>query len=126
MKTLNNSELSKSFDLALAGIGNDFVNELVRTAPVDTGFLRNSISYEVENKGVSVRMPSYAWHVEYGTRPHKIRPRNAKVLHWKNGGTDVFATAVNHPGTVPQPFIRAAIYGKLRDIVRENLKRQLS
>lgn len=61
--------------------------------------------------------------VNYGTKPHWIRPRNKKVLAWKGGGrpkskpgaiksnkgsrgrgVTVFARAVRHPGTKARDF----------------------
>jgi hypothetical protein len=33
---------------------------------------------------------------EHGTRPHPIRPRSAKALHWSG---DRYTMAVAHPGT---------------------------
>jgi hypothetical protein len=110
------------WNLVLKGIGNDFVNELVRVAPVDTGYLRNSIRYEVKGKSVDISMAEYGFHLEFGTRPHVIRPVNAKSLHWKQGGRDVFAKVVYHPGTEAKPFIRSTINSKLRNIVYNNIK----
>lgn len=126
IKKMTMQEFRKAFNLALYGIGNDFVNELVRTAPVDTGFLRNSVRYEVTGNKLNIHMPEYAFYIEFGTAPHIIRAVNAKALHWKMGGKDMFAKVVHHPGTEPFPFIRAAINTKLRDIVYNNLKRQLT
>jgi len=126
IKRMTITEFNNAFNLALNGIGNDFVNELVRTAPVDTGFLKNTIRYEVVGHKLNIHMPEYAFCVEFGTNPHIIRAVNAKALHWKTDGKDHFATMVHHPGTEPNPFIRRAINTKLRDIVYDNLRRQLS
>jgi len=126
MKKMTMTEFKKAFHIALSGVGNDFVNELVRTAPVDTGFLRESIRYDVEGETINFTMPEYAFFVEFGTAPHEIRPVNAKALHWKSGGKDFFAKVVHHPGTDPNPFIRVAINTKLRDIIYTNLARQLT
>jgi len=126
MRSFTKSEFKKAWTQALVGTANDFVNELVRTAPVDTGNLRNTIKYEVHHDTVEISMPNYAYHVEFGTRPHIIRAKNAKALHWKKGGHDFFAKVVHHPGSEPQPFIRNAITGKLKKIFYENLKRQLT
>lgn len=114
---------NNKWELALKGIGNDFVNELVRTAPVDTGFLRTSIRHEVDDQGVKIIAPEYAFYVEFGTRPHEIRAKNAQVL---SDGKRIFGKVVWHPGTEPQPFIRTAINTKLRNIVYKNLKRYLT
>ena len=54
--------------------------------------------------------------LEFGTKPHTIRPRKASVLSWTankrlsgrartNGGRRFFAKVVRHPGTKPQPFL---------------------
>lgn len=47
--------------------------------------------------------PEYAGYVAHGTRPHEIRPRNARVLRFEIGGEVIYATKVNHPGTQPNP-----------------------
>jgi len=65
--------------------------------------------------------PIYGY-VNYGTRPHPIYPRNARVLAFPSaftpktrpnvigsgpggsGGPTVFAAHVNHPGTKPRNF----------------------
>lgn len=107
---------------AMPGIGNDLVNELVRVAPVDTGFLRNSIDYTYSKRTVTIHMPSYAMYVEFGTAPHEIRAINKKSLHWKKDGVDFFAKVIHHPGTQPNPFIRTTINTKLRDIIIKNIK----
>lgn len=63
---------------------------------------------------------SYAAYVEFGTKPHIIKPKYAKVLAWNNQGSvgnrqtgsvrsgakpNVFARQVHHPGTKAQPFL---------------------
>ena len=126
VKKMTRAEFKKSFHDSLQYIGNDFVNELVRTAPVDTGNLRQTISYHVKGNTINITMPEYAFYVEFGTVPHIIKAKNAGSLHWKEGGKDHFAMVVHHPGTDPQPFIRTAINSKLRDIVYNNLKRSLT
>lgn len=66
MNVMNDARVKRAYKLALEGIGNDFVNELVRVAPVDTGFLRNSISYEVKGNNIEFRMAEYAFYLEFG------------------------------------------------------------
>lgn len=41
----------------------------------------------------------YAEWLEDGTKPHVIRPRNAKTLRFKGRSGIVFAKVVHHPGT---------------------------
>jgi len=61
--------------------------------------------------------------VNFGTKPHVIRPKNKKILAWKGGGraksrvrkiksnkgragrgSTIFARVVHHPGTEPRAF----------------------
>ena len=66
----------------------------------------------------TIASADYAIHVERGTRPHEIRPRNRKALRWaastadarlsgtpRTGGRVRFAKRVQHPGTRAQPFM---------------------
>lgn len=89
---------------------NTLMTEMVVRVPVDSGDLRNSISVRVEGNKVKVgpTMP-YSAYVEFGTRPHEIRPKSSDgVLRFKVNGNDVYARVVNHPGTKAQPFVRPA------------------
>lgn len=62
----------------------------------------------------------YAAAVEFGTKPHLIVPRRAKVLAWggqrtlggrlRSGGRATnFARRVRHPGTKAKPYLRPGI-----------------
>ena len=93
--------------------------EIVKKCPVDNGFLRNSINFEITGEGIKISMADYGVYVEYGTAPHIIRPKTAKALAFKGkNGKTVFAKQVNHPGTNPQPFIRPALF-KLPQFVEQ-------
>lgn len=70
---------------------------------------------------------NYASYVEYGTRPHIIRPRVKKVLAWggarrlsgnlRSGARAThFARLVNHPGTQPRPYMAPAAEQAQREI----------
>jgi len=66
-------------------------------------------------------------YVNYGTKPHKIRAKNAKTLAFpsqfspktvpqkimsrqgKSGGPTVFTPEVNHPGTKPRLFTKTIV-----------------
>jgi hypothetical protein len=91
------------------------VNRAKVLAPVRTGRLRSSIRAEpprIFSLRGSVTVGSdleYAALVNDGTRPHVIRPRNAKVLRFTVGGQVVFARVVNHPGTKARPFLDRAL-----------------
>jgi len=76
-------------------------------APVRSGRLLGSIREQVRGLEATVgpTVP-YAIYVEYGTRPHEIRPVYASVLRFKIEGKVVFTPIVHHPGTRAQPFMR--------------------
>lgn len=57
---------------------------------------------------------SYAAHIEYGTRPHTIRPREGnRALRFTVGGQTRFARSVRHPGTRAYSFMRNALNAKV-------------
>ena len=67
----------------------------------------------------------YAAAVEFGTRPHVIVPRNARVLAWggprtlggrlrKGGKATHFARRVNHPGSRAHPYLKPGIVNALK------------
>lgn len=115
--------------------------EQKRLAPVDDGHLRDSIRYELAhgaksgNRAVRItagdKKAFYAGMVEFGTTPHKIRPKKAKVLQL--GADEFVGGTVNHPGTAAQPFFfpgyratrrkaRAAIAKGVREQVNKAVK----
>jgi hypothetical protein len=86
-----------------------------RGCPSVTGRLRNSIRYEIRIEsgkpvGYVGSDVNYAAAVHDGTKAHDILPVNGKFLVFKGAdGSQVFVTAVHHPGTEAQPFLRNAI-----------------
>lgn len=84
-------------------------------APVDTGRLRANIRVERRSFfGLRSRWTigsdvEYAPMVHDGTRPHIIRPKNAKALRFRVGGRIVYARVVRHPGTRARPFLDRAL-----------------
>ena len=75
-------------------------------APVRSGRLLGSIREQVRGLEATVgpTVP-YAIYVEYGTRPHEIRPVYASVLRFEVEGKIVFTSIVHHPGTRARPFV---------------------
>lgn len=65
----------------------------------------------VRKKG---KLPSHAspYWVEFGTNPHIIRPRNAKIMYYKES----FGTIVNHPGKRAQHLLRDTIQNNIDEI----------
>jgi hypothetical protein len=97
------------------------VSEAQARVPRKTGHLQRSIrpgALREDFAIVEARTP-YAAAVEFGSKPHVIRPKNGKVLAWPgsaagrrlsgrartNSGRMVFAASVNHPGTRAQPYL---------------------
>ena len=65
----------------------------------------------------------YALVVEEGSRPHVIRPVNAKALWWP--GLDHPVLSVNHPGTKERPYLVPAAdaeYPKLAGRIARKFK----
>jgi len=78
-----------------------------------TGHLQQSIRPDLtkvnEGKAEIVADASYALFVEFGTRPHEIRPKRRSSLRWATDEGVFFAKLVHHPGSKPYPFFRPAI-----------------
>ena len=87
------------------------------------GGLKNSITREVKGtRGRVYTDKEYARHVEFGTRPHIIKVKNAKVL---SDGSKIFGKTVKHPGFKGRFFMRKALYenwGKIQNIVKRVMK----
>lgn len=86
---------------------NYLLTEMQVRAPVDSGDLRRSLAVRVEGDRVIIGPDvPYAGFVEFGTKPHTIKPKaGKKVLTFKVDGQTVFARVVHHPGTKPNPFV---------------------
>jgi len=77
--------------------------------PVKKGILKKSGYERVEGRNHIIGYTApYASHVEFGTRPHIIVPKNKRFLHWTVSGKSFFAKKVNHPGTPPRNYLRGA------------------
>lgn len=78
---------------------------------VDQDELRPSIKVTGDFKqpaGPVIRVGSSVPHARAhhdGTRAHFIRPRNARVLRFNQGGMVRYATSVWHPGTRPNRYL---------------------
>lgn len=106
----------------LGEIGIRSVAEAKRLVPRRTGNLRRTIRIGahtdtyVEIRAGGQRNVGYAAAVEFGSKPHVIVPRKAKVLAWGGARTlggrsragsraTNFARRVNHPGTRAKPYL---------------------
>lgn len=88
------------------------------TASIDSRLLASGA--DVAMGEMTAKAP-YASHVEGGTVPHVILPKNGRYLKFNIGGRTIFATKVNHPGTKPFPFMGQA-YLKAERVLRRDLE----
>ncbi len=86
-----------------------------------TGHLQRNIGYREKGNFVYeiYANAEYAPFVEFGTRPHVIKPKNKSVFSWVKGYTRFFAKEVNHPGSRPYPFFYAEIEKRKEEVKRE-------
>ena len=91
---------------------NHILAEMEAKTPVKTGNLRQSLGIKVGNDRVTIgpnlTQAPYGGYVEFGTKPHEIRPKKGKYLVFTIGGKKIFTKKVNHPGTQAQPYIQPA------------------
>jgi len=129
---LNPYELASWSRVFLADKGADFSRRLVdaakEEAPVRSGRLRRNIKatpvrftgpYRAEGGAeIDPAAVPYAPIVRWGSRPHVIRARRARALHfyWEKVGHEVFFKSVNHPGTKPNTFMEKALSKVARNI----------
>ncbi|KAB2347349.1 HK97 gp10 family phage protein [Actinomadura rudentiformis] len=87
----------------------DVVRDAQAACPVDTGNLKSTIDSDPDPDGLGFEAgptAEYGAHVEFGTVPHVITPRDKKALHWPGAAHPV--ARVDHPGTTPQPYLLPA------------------
>lgn len=61
--------------------------------------------------GPGLQFPMAARWMEYGTKPHLIQPKNAKVLHFGGGNMPETFTGqpIHHPGERAQPYFMPTV-----------------
>jgi len=98
--------------------------EAIRQAPFGaTGFLRDSIGYELRPLEASVfSIAKYAPYVHEGTRPHYPPIRALKDWARRKLGDEnlafPIARAISRRGTKGQPFLKSSVEKHKSDIVR--------
>lgn len=71
-----------------------------------TGNLQQSITLRHEGySSIIGTHKEYAPYVEFGTEPHKIKPKKARFLKIPTDDGFLFIKRVNHPGSKPYPFM---------------------
>jgi hypothetical protein len=88
-----------------------------------TGRLQRSTKWSVQRNpnGADLTLENatpYACPIEFGARPHIIKPRNAPYLHffWTKMGYWVTTKKVNHPGNRPYRFLIRTILSKQAEL----------
>lgn len=89
--------------------------------PVAEGELIGSFEHEVVREANEIigrikNTAGHAAHVEFGTKPHVIEPRDKKNLTFKVDGQWISTKKVNHPGFAGIPFLRGALISKKREV----------
>ena len=112
-------EMTKNIVQAINKSGHKVLQEakdrsVIQRTPVDTGRMIGSINVNFQKSGLEAVIAAdteYADAVHEGTRPHIIRPRNKRILAWRDKqiGDWRVAREVHHPGTKAQPFMRWAL-----------------
>jgi hypothetical protein len=144
-------ELSEQYlQDAITSTAMEASGEMSQLCPVKTGRLRSSIHYETPSKKEFVKNikqgsfnlkfkvkldklqaawgtnVEYANDVNYGTRPHIIRPVNKKALFWKGANHPV--KSVKHPGTKGNGMFEASYsfaQGRLEYFLKKNLDKAM-
>ena len=125
-KTLAAFEAEPALRLAMINetlreCGNILKPAIKDETPVRTGKLKGSTYARIRTNGdeqqllisqnaKTKRGVSYGIFVREGTKPHEIRPRDARALHFFMGGVEVFAMRVMHPGTQPNNYPERAYH----------------
>ncbi|KAA3687887.1 HK97 gp10 family phage protein [Campylobacter fetus] len=104
--------MNKIFKNFMFRVGAEVVNESKAIAPFKTGNLKKDIQvFKADQTSVTIgnsKLAPYAKFVHFGTKPHIIRVKKARVLANKKSGI-IFGKKVNHPGTKANPYLKNAL-----------------
>lgn len=118
---------------ALRAGANVIKKEAKQEVPVRSGALRKSLKVSTKSKNGTVtavlkadsRVAPHAHLVEFGTRPHKIKPRNGEALRIDGH----VVSEIDHPGSRPKPFLRPSFDSKAPQAVvavAEQIRKRLT
>ncbi len=107
---------------ALRAGANEFKDAIKANIPVVSGQLRKSVRVTTRSKGgrvtASVKIGNkktwYAHMVEFGTRAHKITPKDGKALRIAG----YIVADADHPGARPRPYARPAFDAKAQAAIQ--------
>lgn len=93
---------------------------------VNSGKLKRSIKSgfsRVKLEGQVKATQPYAHLVEFGTRPHKLTPKNKKVMKIDDNGMRRFTgRGIHHPGSKTRPFMVPAFEAESPNITKDIIK----
>ena len=123
----------------LTSIGNDITRDMKQRAPVDTGALRSSIQFSVDENSLTLEMLNYGIFQNYGvdgTKESRARPVEAGIFgisagykfRFKSmtiGGSLPFPVrkSIAEKGLKPQIFITMA---NLKEVVTSRIEQELT
>lgn len=117
--------LESAIEAATQEIGFKVEGYAKESAPADTGYYRNNIKFD--NQSQIIAGASYSADLEYGTKPHIIKPgAGKKALSFQVNGKNVIVKKVKHPGTKPLAIMRKAALKtqkEVDDIFTRNFKK---
>jgi hypothetical protein len=78
-----------------------------REVPIKSGTLKRSGKIEKVTESVYnvAYTANHAAMVHEGTKPHIIKAKRGRDLHFTDGGNEVFTPEVHHPGTQANPWL---------------------
>jgi hypothetical protein len=94
----------------LRKIGLEILTGAKAMVGVRTGNLRRSLHMRQGLRG-RVQYVAVGSNLRYaeahheGTRPHRIAPRDGRIMRFNVGGTVVYARRIDHPGTKPRKYL---------------------
>lgn len=113
-------QVKENIKISTMSVKKNAMSNLTANDSVKTGQLRANIETKIDGLEGEVKAATkYAKGVEDGTKPHIIRPKNKKFLHWKGAMHPV--KLVNHPGSKPKPYLIPALE-KEQPILMKNLE----
>lgn len=119
--------VENDFEDMYSKMGTEIVKYLKSITPVDSGETRNAWVFRADDRGLRIANTNGGL-IELlisGVRPHRIEAKQSKVLSFRLGGSQIFATFVNHPGFGPQMPPEKKIFRKIEDIINNIIEDNL-
>lgn len=97
LKDIDKIKILKGIGIIVSG---NVIKQVNQMQLVDNGTFKNSITFTlIGNNEVLVHDGvTYGKYLEFGTRPHLIKPKNKKALSFKIEGKSIITKLVKHPG----------------------------